>query len=220
MYMNCLFYPLFLFKTAHVSGRILGVKLGLYHGWQCPGSLHHQGINGHSIDCVTLAGRSLQQGISTTCNISILRNYAIRCKCIIIILFMKYQHIKGLISWFKTNHKIPQYTWPESHNPSFCNRNVHNSVTNGVLWDICLMHCAHVCTFLLQNGVLWGICLMHCVIFEMGLFKALVPWLMYRVEYLSPKYWIHLQIACGQAIHSCLCWIDMMPQSNYSTSIK
>ena len=202
MYMNCLFYPLFLFKTAHVSGRILGVKLGLYHGWQCPGSLHHQGINGHSIDCVTLAGPSLQQRISTTCNISILRNYAIRCKCIIIILFMKYQHIKGLISWFKTNHKIPQYTWPESHNASFCNRNVLT------------------CTFLLQNGVLLDICLMLCSICEMGLFKTLVPWLMYHVECLSPKYWIHLQIACSNAIHNCLCWIDMMPQSNYSTSIK
>ena len=53
---------------------------------------------------------------------------------------------------------IPQYT--------IFNRNKHISA------HFCYKMVFCVCRFLLQNGVLWDICLMHCGICEMGLWQS------------------------------------------------
>ena len=50
---------------------------------------------------------------------------------------------------------VTQISWctsPIFHNAPFCDRNVHISVTNGALWDICPMRCG-IC----EKGLLWSL---------------------------------------------------------------
>ena len=66
--------------TLNVQGPSYLGLLGQHHGCWCPGSLRHQDISSHDIDCIEYLGPSLAPGrILSTCVISMWKNDT-KCK--------------------------------------------------------------------------------------------------------------------------------------------